>query len=67
MDNYHEAWRIIKKCAEKGINDAVIWDHYGDIALALSNKKDASHGYARALALKPDNSIEIRTKLERLK
>jgi tetratricopeptide (TPR) repeat protein len=67
MDNYHEAWRVIKKCEEKGIDDAVIWDHYGDIALALNNKKDALHGYAKALTLKPDNSIEIRTKLEGLK
>lgn len=67
MRNYPEAWRVIKKCAEKGITDAVIWDHYGDIALALHKNKDASLGYAKALELKHENSAAIRVKLEKLK
>ena len=67
MRNYQEAWRIIKKCVATDVGEATIWEHYGDIALAVHNKSEASRGYAKALELDADNSTEIRNKLERLK
>lgn len=67
MGNYREAWKNIKLCVARGAEDAVIWDHYGDIALALNKNEDARTGYFRALELKPDNSAEIRKKLRNIK
>jgi tetratricopeptide (TPR) repeat protein len=67
MDNYSEAWRVIKQCELKGANDATIWDHYGDIALAVKDKQSALKAYSKAIELKADNSAEIRAKLEKLK
>jgi tetratricopeptide (TPR) repeat protein len=67
LGNFREAWGMIKKCVEKGSDDAVIWDHYGDIALAVNDKPSATRGYQRALSLQPENSVGIRDKLERLK
>ncbi len=67
MGNYKEAWSAIKKCAAKGTSDAIIWEHYGDIALALGDKNAAAMGYRRALELDPDNYQEIRKKLEMLR
>lgn len=67
MGNYGEAWKNIKMCVAQGVEDAVVWDHYGDIALAVGDKASARTGYTRALELKPDNSGEIRKKLQNLK
>lgn len=67
LGNYEEAWLLIKQCAVKGVEEAVLWDHYGDIARALGNNKDARIGYTRALEMDPDNPAEIRKKLRSLK
>lgn len=67
MGSYPEAWSNIKLCVSKGIQDAVIWDHYGDIAKALGYKKSARNGYTKALELKPENSAGIRKKLNNIK
>lgn len=66
MENFSEAWRIISLCISKGVEDAVIWDHYGDIALALKNNEAARTGYNNALKMEPDNSADIRKKLRKL-
>lgn len=64
MGDYPEAWKNIKLCVADGVEDAVIWEHYGDIALAVRNKAAARTGFIRALELKPDNSADIRAKLQ---
>lgn len=66
MGDYERAWANIRLCVTKGVEDAVIWDHYGDIAKALGNSKAARTGYSRALELKPDNHADIRKKLNSL-
>ncbi len=60
------AWREIERCVSHDVTDAVIWEHYGDIAAALGRKAKAAEGWNRALSGKPDNSDEIRKKLEAL-
>ncbi|MCL1889556.1 MAG: tetratricopeptide repeat protein [Desulfovibrionaceae bacterium] len=64
--NYDEAWRVIKKCLNGPVEEAVIWEHYGDIALAMNKRTEAISGYTRALELMPENRTEILIKLERL-
>ena len=64
--NYNEAWRVIKKCLTGSVEEAVIWEHYGDIALAMNKQTEAISGYTRALELMPENRAEILIKLERL-
>lgn len=67
MGSYEEAWKNIKLCVAGGVEDPVIWDHYGDIALARNDKEAARTGYMRALLHGPENKAEIHKKLDRLK
>lgn len=67
LGNHSEAWKLIKKCVVKGVDDAVIWEHYGDIAIAVGDSTRARTGYLRALELEPENKAEIRKKLRNLK
>lgn len=67
MGRYEEAWNSIQRCISLGGNDATIWEHYGDIALALDNIDEAVKGYAESLARKPDNIVEVRKKLTEMK
>lgn len=66
IGNYDEAWKNIKMCVAQDIDDAVVWDHYGDIAKAVGDNAAARTGYTRALSLDHDNSSEIRKKLQSL-
>lgn len=67
MGSYDEAWANIRLCVSKGVEDPIIWDHYGDIAMARDDKEAARTGYTRALLHKPENKAEIRKKLGKLK
>ena len=66
LGKYEEAWQNIQQCIEMGASDATVWDHYGDIALALGKKNEARKGYEESLKISPDNAL-IKTKLEDLK
>jgi tetratricopeptide (TPR) repeat protein len=61
-----EAWSNIQKAVRlEGGEDAVIWEHYGDIASARGNRDEALRAYARALEeghLQPDH---IRDKMKK--
>ena len=57
------AWENITRCIKLGGDDAIIWEHYGDIALALGKKDEAIKGYTEAIARKPNNIEALREKL----
>jgi len=61
------AWENITRCIALGGDDPIIWDHYGDIALALGKKDEAIRGWSEAIARNPDNVEAIRKKLDALK
>ncbi|MDL2291225.1 tetratricopeptide repeat protein [Desulfovibrio sp. OttesenSCG-928-F20] len=55
MGRHEEAWKSINRCIALGGDDAAIWEHYADIALALGKKEEAVKGYKEAIAREPDN------------
>ncbi len=61
-----QAWKFIQKAVEQVQDDAVIWEHYGDIAKDLSHEEEAQKGYQKSLALDPDDEQEIKDKLQSL-
>ena len=67
MGDHEKAWDSINKCLGMGGDDAAIWEHYGDIALALGKKEEAAKGYAESIARNPDNIDAVRKKLTKLK
>ncbi|WP_243363581.1 tetratricopeptide repeat protein [Fundidesulfovibrio terrae] len=62
-----KAWAEIQRAVAKPMEDPAIWEHYGDIAKAMGNRKDAAKGYSRALEMGASNAGEIKGKLDRLK
>jgi tetratricopeptide (TPR) repeat protein len=67
LGRFEEAWESITRCITLGGDDATIWEHYGDIALALGKKDEAIKGYTEAILRKPDNIEAVREKLAALK
>lgn len=67
MGDHEQAWESINKCLGMGGDDPTIWEHYGDIALALGKRDEAAKGYAESIARNPDNIASVRKKLTRLK
>lgn len=64
---FEEAWKSINRCLVLGGDEAAIWEHYGDIALALGKKDEAVKGYTQSILRKPGNIDAVRKKLTRLK
>lgn len=60
------AWETIQATVALTVNEAVIWEHYGDIAHAVGNIKAAKKGYQKALKLTPENPAGLRRKLNAL-
>lgn len=56
---------MIEEASRQLSEDAVIFEHLGDIHLALGNREKARTAFERALQLQPDN-IDLRDKLENL-
>ncbi|MDL2279924.1 tetratricopeptide repeat protein [Desulfovibrio sp. OttesenSCG-928-G11] len=63
LGRHEEAWQSINRCLALGADEATIWEHYGDIALALGKNDEAAKGYKEAIARQPDNEAELRKKL----
>lgn len=63
---FEKAWESINRCLALGGNDPTIWEHYGDIALALGKKDEARKGYKEALKRNPPNGEQIQKKLDAL-
>jgi tetratricopeptide (TPR) repeat protein len=67
LGRFDEAWTNINRCLGLGGDGPVIWEHYGDIALALGKREEAAKGYAEAISRMPDNIDALRAKLTELK
>ncbi|WP_291319498.1 tetratricopeptide repeat protein [Desulfonatronospira sp.] len=64
---YEEAWKEILAAVEQVDDEAVIWEHYGDIAKALGKREHALLGYEKALELDPENPEHLREQRARVK
>ena len=62
-----KAWEEIGRAASKPNEDPTIWEHYGDIATAMGNRKEAEKGYRRALEMNHPNQQGVKAKLDALK
>lgn len=60
------AWGEIRRAVELADSDAVIWEHYGDIARANGFTAEARKGYSRSLELGGENAESVRAKLNEL-
>jgi tetratricopeptide (TPR) repeat protein len=56
---YQEAENELLKAAEK-LQDAVVWDHLGDVRMQLHKTDDAWLAYRKALDLDPKNKVVAR-------
>ncbi|MEW5772026.1 MAG: tetratricopeptide repeat protein [Thermodesulfobacteriota bacterium] len=65
MGKLDQAWEEIQRAVVLADTDPIIWEHYGDLALAKGLKDKAREGYRRSLKLDPDNAA-VRAKLEAL-
>lgn len=61
-----EALDTIQKAIAHKVKDAIIWEHYGDIAAALGRKSEASKAYRAALQLGSETPDAVKKKLEAL-
>ncbi|MDD6088719.1 MAG: tetratricopeptide repeat protein [Desulfovibrionaceae bacterium] len=60
-----EAWSTIRKSVSlPDSSDAVIWEHYGDIAFASGRVKEAVRGWKKALSLNPENTGVLLEKIQ---
>ena len=66
LGNYDQAWDAIRLSIELGAQDALVWEHYGDIAAALDKKREAAGAYKKALGLEPENKDEVQAKLQKV-
>ena len=67
LGKFDAAWKSISQVVNmENSEDPVIWEHYGDIALALGKSEEARKGYAKALELNPKNADSIRERLSKL-
>ncbi len=63
LGNYELALSELKKAVDLLNNDAVIYEHLGDVYNAMGNRAEAERNYRRALELSPD-SVNIEEKLK---
>jgi len=66
LGKLQESWTTINRCIELGGDEATIWEHYGDIASAMSKYDEARKGYAEALLREPQDVDGLRKKLTNL-
>lgn len=66
LGKFEEAWQTMQRCLELDVDEATIWEHYGDIARALHKGAEARAGYLEALKHAPSNAGEIQEKLDAL-
>jgi len=64
--DYAKAWENIRYAVDIVKKDPTIWEHYGDIARAMGNMKEARKGYKLSLSLKSPNSDSVKEKLKNL-
>ncbi|MHC1789355.1 tetratricopeptide repeat protein [Solidesulfovibrio sp.] len=60
------ALAAIEKAIAHKVKDAIIWEHYGDIAAAAGHKAEAQKAYRSALELGSETPAAVKKKLEAL-
>lgn len=58
-----EALATIERAVGHKVRDAIIWEHYGDIAAAAGRKAEAQKAYRNALELGSDSPGDVKKKL----
>lgn len=66
VNHLEQAWETIQSAVALVTDDAIIWEHYADIARALDKKKAAGKGYRRALELNPEHPRRLQSKIQAL-
>ena len=66
LNRTEEALATIEKAIAHKVRDAIIWEHYGDIAAAAGRKADAQKAYRQALEYGSDTPAAVKKKLESL-
>jgi len=66
LNRTDEALAAIEKAISHKVRDAIIWEHYGDIAAAAGRKAEAQKAYRQALELGSDTPAAVKKKLESL-
>ena len=61
-----DALAAIEKAIDHKVKDAIIWEHYGDIAAAAGHKTEAQKAYRSALELGSETPAAVKKKLEAL-
>lgn len=64
--NLAKAWEQIQRAVREVPKDATIWEHYGDIAVALGKKVSALEGYRKALQFGSEDADRIKEKIKNL-
>ncbi|EHJ47233.1 hypothetical protein DFW101_1223 [Solidesulfovibrio carbinoliphilus subsp. oakridgensis] len=59
----NEALAAIERAIAHKVKDAIIWEHYGDIAAAAGRRAEAQKAYRTALELGPDSPAAVKKKL----
>lgn len=66
LKEYKEAWAAIQTAVQYVDGQADIWEHYGDIAAAVGDKKEARKGYQNAIDAGHANPDGIKAKMNKL-
>lgn len=66
MGQHDKAMAEIAKAVALEEEDPSIWEHYGDIALAMGKRKEARKGYSNAIKHGSQQSERVKKKLEGL-
>ena len=70
LGRFADAWDSIQRAvslSDPQDCDPLIWEHYGDIALAAGFPDKAREGWQKSLELSPEDPAAIQAKLENLK
>ncbi|QJB56249.1 tetratricopeptide repeat protein [Pseudodesulfovibrio sp. zrk46] len=66
MGQLDKAWENIGFAVDIVEDDPTVWEHYGDIAAAMGNRKAAIKGYNYSLKYRSKNADSVRKKLKAL-
>ena len=64
LNRSEEALSTIQRAIAHKVKDAIIWEHYGDIAAATGRKAEAVKAYRTALDLGSETPADVRKKME---
>lgn len=65
-NKFRQAWAEISRAVQLVDSDPTIWEHYGDIAMAMSLPREARKGYQNSVRLNGSNAKTVQHKLDAL-